>query len=258
MESQKRRGVLVGGHHLAYNLPGGQICEFTATYYFRNSEQPMSTRHSFGEIHLEATANREHSQVRAVPETSFRIVILGDFSGRANRGLCERGDALASRRPLLIDRDNFDSALAKIAPRLDVASGGDDGFRISLRFADLDDFHPDQLFEKVPIFQKLRETRQKLDNPATFAKAASELGLVGKQPSEEKAPQTAAHQFSSADIQRVVSGSLLDEMVEATEGRAAEGYTSNRPDEWTTLLNKIVASALRGESRSSPAESWSL
>ena len=205
------------------------------------SEQPMPTRHSFGEIHLDVTAGREQPQVTPDPETPFRIAILGDFSGRANRGLSESGDALASRRPLMIDRDNFDSVLAKIAPRLELAPGGEDGFRISLKFGDLDDFHPDRLFEKVQIFQKLRETRQKLNDPATFAKTASELGLVGKQPSAQKAPQAAAQQVSPADIQRVVSGSLLDEMVEATEGRAAEEYPSKRPDEWTTLLNKIVA-----------------
>lgn len=29
-------------------------------------------------------------------------------------------------------------------------------------------------------------------------------------------------------------------MVEATEGRAGDEYTSKRPDEWTTLMNKIV------------------
>lgn len=84
----------------------------------------MPTRHSFAEIHLEATADREQPQVRPDPETPFRIAMLGDFSGRANRGLSESGDALASRRPLLIDRDNFDSVLAKVAPRLELASGG--------------------------------------------------------------------------------------------------------------------------------------
>jgi type VI secretion system protein ImpC len=201
----------------------------------------MPTRHSCGEIHLDVTASGKQPQVRLDPETPFRIAILGDFSGRANRGLSGSGDALASRRPLMIDRDNFDSVLAKIAPRLELAPGGEDGFRISLKFADLDDFHPDRLFEQVQIFQKLRETRQKLNDPATFAKTASELGLVGKQPSAQKAPQAAAHQVSKADIQRLVSGSLLEETIEATEGRAAEEYPSRRADEWTALLNKIVA-----------------
>jgi len=201
----------------------------------------MSARHSFGEVHLDVDTGRERAQVRPEPETPFRIAILGDFSGRANRGLSERGDALANRRPRMIDRDNFDSVLAKMAPQLELMPGGEDALRISLKFTDLDDFHPDRLFEQVQIFQKLRETRQKLNDPATFAKMASEMGLVGKQPSAPIAPQAPAQQISSADIQRVVSGSLLEEMVEATEGRAAEEVPSKRADEWTTLVHEIVA-----------------
>ena len=85
----------------------------------------MPSRHSFGEIHLDVTAGREQPLVTPGSETPFRIAILGDFSGRTNRGLSERGDALASRRPQMVDRDNFDSVLARIAPRLELAPGGD-------------------------------------------------------------------------------------------------------------------------------------
>ena len=197
----------------------------------------MSTRHSFGEIHLDVTAGRERSHARPDAETPFRIAILGDFSGRANRGLCEGGDAVASRHPVMIDRDNFDSVLAKIAPRLDLASGGEDSFGISLQFADLDDFHPDKLFERLQIFRKLREMRQKLSDPATFSKTAAELGLV----SSAGAPgHTPVPRVRSEEIESVVSGSLLAEMVEATEDRA-EKDAPRRPDEWATLVNKIVA-----------------
>jgi type VI secretion system protein ImpC len=141
----------------------------------------------------------------------------------------------------MIDRDNFDSVLARIAPRLELAPGGEDAFRISLKFGDLDDFHPDRLFEQVQMFQKLRETRQKLNDPTTFAKTASELGLVAKQPPAQIAPPPPAHRVSGEDIERVVSGRLLDEMVEQTERRTAEEVPSKPADEWTTLLNKIVA-----------------
>jgi type VI secretion system protein ImpC len=201
----------------------------------------MPSRQSFGEIHLDVTAGREQAMVTPGSETPFRIAILGDFSGRKNRGLCETGDALASRRPQLIDRDNFDSVLAKIAPQLDLLPGGEDASRIALKFGDLDDFHPDKLFEKVQMFQKLRQTRRELSDPATFAKTASELGLVGKQPTPAKAPPARAHEVSKADVERAVSGSLLDEMIEATEGRAAEEAPSKRGDELSSLVKEIVA-----------------
>ena len=58
----------------------------------------MPSRHSFGEIHLDVTAGREQPLVTPGSETPFRIAILGDFSGRTNRGLSESGDALAGSR----------------------------------------------------------------------------------------------------------------------------------------------------------------
>ena len=201
----------------------------------------MSNRPSFGEIHLDVTAGREQSRVRPEAETPFRIAILGDFSGRANRGLLESGDALASRPFRLIDRDNFDSVLAKLAPRLELAPAGEDGFRVSLRFAGLDDFHPDRLFERVEIFRKLREMLQKLNDPATFEKTASELGLEIKPPTEGKVVRVESDFVgASADLQRAVSGSLLKEMIEATEDRRSEGHTSKRTDDWAALLKEIV------------------
>jgi len=209
----------------------------------------MSTRHSSGEIRLDVTAGREQVQARPDPETPFRVAILGDFSGRANRGLLETGDALASRRPIMVDRDNFDSVLAKLAPRLDLTPGGEDDLCIPLKFSDLDDFHPDKLFEQVKIFQKLRETRRKLGDSATFAQTAAELTSAAA-PSDAPPPQAAPAQVqgpapspraSAQDIQSLVSGSFLDEMVEETESKAQQDQSAKRPDEWSRLLHKLVS-----------------
>lgn len=208
----------------------------------------MSTRHWSGEIRLDVTAGREQAQARPEAETPFRVAILGDFSGRANRGLLESGDALAARRPLMVDRDNFDSVLAKLAPRLDLPPGGEGDLCISLRFGDLDDFHPDRLFEQVQIFQKLRETRRKLADSTTFAKMAAELTSAGAQAaapppqpaSLETQKPASSPRVSASDVQSLVSGSLLDEMLEATESKAQQDQSSKRPDEWTRLLQKLV------------------
>ena len=210
----------------------------------------MSTRHSSGEIRLDVTAGREQAQAKPDPETPFRVAILGDFSGRANHGLLESGDALASRRPIMVDRDNFDSVLAKLAPRLDLTPGGEGDLCIPLGFSDLDDFHPDRLFEQVQIFQKLRETRRKLGDPATFAQTASELGLrqetaphpVGPSPAGEgNQGRGGQARVSAADVQRLASGSFLDEMMEETESKAQQDPSSQREDEWSRLLHKLVS-----------------
>jgi type VI secretion system protein ImpC len=50
---------------------------------------------------------------------------------------------------------------------------------MAIQFKQLDDFLPDHLYRNLPLFQALRETRARLNNPATFAAAAAELGFAG-------------------------------------------------------------------------------
>ena len=58
-------------------------------------------------------------------EAPFRIVALGDFSGRAR----ERRPALAERRAVRVDIDNIESMFARIAPQAEIAGLQDDAGR---------------------------------------------------------------------------------------------------------------------------------
>src|SRR5215467_4473418 len=95
-------------------------------------------------------------------DTPFRILVAGNFSGGAGR----------VRKPIEIDRDNFDQVLAVIAPELRLAFGGQP---VSIKFRELDDFHPDQLFERLAPFQALRDLRRNLSDSATFAATAAQF-----------------------------------------------------------------------------------
>ena len=200
----------------------------------------MPDRHSFGEIHLDVTTGREQAPARPESETPFRIAILGDFTGRENRQLIEIGEAMANRRPKLIDRDNCDSILAKMAPQLNLDMGGTGGIPLTLKFADLDEFHPDSLFRRVPLFQKLRDTREKLSDPETFAETDGDLGIRSSGSTPSPAP-VETRRDKSADVQQALSGSFLDELVEATESKADQRRASGRPDPMSELVRKIVA-----------------
>ena len=109
----------------------------------------------------------------------FRIALLGDFSGRANRGIAEKGRPLAARRPVRVDRDSLDDAIARLAPRLtlDLPSGGE---RVDVGFASLDDFHPDSLYERLPRFRALREAG---------ARALASASMLAKQ-AQKQTPAT--------------------------------------------------------------------
>lgn len=126
---------------------------------------------------------------RPLDDTPFRIAVLGDFSGRGSRGAHESDAGLIRRPARPVDRDDLDEVMKEIGPELRLTLR--DGASLNIRFTSLDDFHPDRLFERLPVFQALRELRQRLANPSTFKAAAAELAGGGPAP-EPKRPSGAS------------------------------------------------------------------
>src|SRR5687768_5570513 len=109
----------------------------------------MPKPYDFGKVQLDVEPGAETPPQSPEPDTPFRILVIGDFTGRGSRGLPPHRP-----KPILIDRDNFEHVMARLAPsiKLDAA----DGRQIALSFRDLDDFHPDRLFEQLDLFRSLR------------------------------------------------------------------------------------------------------
>ena len=103
-----------------------------------------------------------------------RIALLGDFGGGAGAGRLDTGDELAAHKPIPVEFDTLEDALARLSlePQLPVGAGGRP---VSIRIEDLDAFHPDQLYRELELFRRLADLRKRLNNTATFAKAASEV-----------------------------------------------------------------------------------
>ena len=101
-----------------------------------------------------------------IPEDApFYLLLMGDWSGK-------RSDL---KRPVFIDRDNFEDVMRKlnVGLTLDLQGNGED--LVNLKFEELDDFHPDKIFHQVSLFNDLRGTRQRLMNENTFETAAREV-----------------------------------------------------------------------------------
>ncbi|MEO0387092.1 MAG: type VI secretion system contractile sheath large subunit [Pseudomonadota bacterium] len=107
---------------------------------------------------------------------TYRIAILGDFSGRAARGIVEGGDALAARRPIPLDIDTLEDVIAGFGLTLTLPLG-EDGVAVPL--PDLDALHPDALFEGIALFGALGAIRRRLKSGATAAEAATALAALG-------------------------------------------------------------------------------
>ena len=161
------------------------------------------------------------------PETPFCIAILGDFSGRESRGILEIGSALANRRAVLVDRDNFEEVLAKFHPEIKLPAGGESG-SLGLKFSELDDFHPDRIVERAGMFHRLREARIRLNDPATFAAAAEELGLASATSKTSRPVLEPPRLRVVSDPQLPPSGSFLDAVIEEATMKPTEEATDIR------------------------------
>jgi hypothetical protein len=109
----------------------------------------------------------------------FRMAIMGDFSGRAARGELETGEALSRRRAIRLDIDSVETVIAGFKTRL-VLPVGKDGAGIEVKLNGLDDLHPDELYEKVAMFDALSSLKRQLTSGATAASAAKSLQSWGK------------------------------------------------------------------------------
>jgi type VI secretion system protein ImpC len=104
----------------------------------------------------------------------FRLAVLGDFSARANTGELATGADLAKRKPLKVDIDNLDEVLGRLKPKLNLPIATDGG-SVEVSIGEMDDFHPDQLYDNVEVFSGLSGLRQRLKTTSMFAKAAAEV-----------------------------------------------------------------------------------
>ena len=171
---------------------------------------------SFGGVQIGAKEQAASGAVE--PGMPMRIAILGDFSGRANRGL-EAGPA----KLIQVDRDNLEEVLAKLDVRLErtiVAPGGEP---VSIRFREIDDFHPDRLVPQVELFESLRGTRRRLLNAATFDAAAAEVrGWSGAPAAAKPAPASPSDGGQGENV--------FELLMNETEKRSADERASGLAD----------------------------
>jgi len=147
-------------------------------------------------------AEEPRAIAEAEPETPFRILVAGDFSGGVGQ----------YRRPIEIDRDNFDEVMERVAPALRLPFGSGE---VALAFREMDDFHPDRLFENLAPFQALRDLRARIEDGSALPRANSQ--------------SSAAPPASGAD--------LLAQMM----GEAPAAAPAPKRSDWDQMLHELVA-----------------
>ena len=136
---------------------------------------------TFGELEVGVVSTMEESRSEPESETPFRILVMGDFSGRCNRGIVEPAGAMSTRRPLLVDRDNFEAVLAKLGVEihLPLGSGAQNSIGISIEGAVPSVSGGVGRIDRDPIREKSSEEDRCRQKGCRHALETAERGYVG-------------------------------------------------------------------------------
>ncbi|GAA6159886.1 hypothetical protein NBRC116589_20600 [Ruegeria sp. HU-ET01832] len=189
----------------------------------------------------------------------FRIAIFGDFSGRAARGQMETGDALAARAPILLDADTVEDVISSFATNL-VLPIGKDGAGIEVKLTEQDDLHPDELYEKVALFEGLSGLKGQLGAGATADHAAKQLTAWGEEfgqavvpPRKTSGGNTVRADLKLSDFQKLIgdtSGELaqpspVDDLLKRVVGPHIRKLPSPDVAAMKTAVDEALSTAMR-------------
>lgn len=169
---------------------------------------------------------------------TFRIILLGDFTGRANRGELDGADEIARRKPVRVEFDSLGEALEELSPRLRIPIAGGRSV-VELEFSELDDFDADHLFGACSLLEEAQGIRRRIERSVEKAVA----WIKGwPEPDDEDAR---GHDSSRAvDIPRVES---IDELASLSAAATVSENAEKLSD--SELLELICAPILRGPAR---------
>ncbi|MEM6973778.1 MAG: type VI secretion system contractile sheath large subunit [Pseudomonadota bacterium] len=193
-------------------------------------------------------------------EGRTRIALLGDFSGRAGRGLVETGAALGTRRAIKLDIDTLDDVIAgfRMVLPLSLGAGGE---AVDVDLGSIDDLHPDELYSANPLFAELSTLRQRLKSGAGVDKAiatmqgwAEALGeTLPTLPKTSRGASVPADQnlddfaslIAGTPIGRAPKASPIDEILRMAVGPHVVAAPDPRAESMIAALDAALSSSMR-------------
>lgn len=131
-------------------------------------------------VHISYDVETEGGAVKK--ELPFVVGVMGDFSGDPTQPL----KPLKDRKFVQIDRDNFNSIMARMTPGVSMKvenmlseAGGE--MQVDLKFNSMDDFEPGAVVEQVEALRRLKETRDRLRDLMTKIDRSEELETLLEQ-----------------------------------------------------------------------------
>lgn len=193
----------------------------------------------------------------AVRPAQVHVLIAGDCSGRAARGVCQ---PLDGRAPRPVDVDKLDAVVRGWGARLPTPLVDAAGEACWLEPRSLDDLHPDQLLVSVVPLAELFELREKIERDVHARDrlgallASSEPGTSAASPSQNVAggagPAGAPSESSDDTLTRLLGGGRPAQA--AAPAAAAPAVTAGGID-MTRLISSIIGNAATAQREAMPA-----
>ncbi len=203
---------------------------------------------STGGISLE-TGRKQTSNTIPVKRSGsepFHMLILGNFSGSHSNQNSDEAipidlAGIANRKLLEVDRDNFDELFATLDVQLNLPIADE-----PILFSELDDLHPDYLYERIPLFDKVKSLKRRLKSADTFAAAAKEINLgdaaIRSETSEPAEPFQPSKSSEAAPVSSPDdSESLLDALLGSQKGKTSATISAAGEIDVSRLVKDIFA-----------------
>ncbi len=181
------------------------------------------------EFDFEMAGGNKSQRVETSP---FVMMILGEFGGNIE-SKANSDPAWLMQVPVRnVDIDNINQLWSVFEPRLEIDI---ESSTVELAPTDLDDFHPDHLFNTLPLFAELRKLRKRLLDPDTSVDALAEVtSSVVEQSTDSDVVSDEANPNTSESGDQMFERLLGDRREQATPVVAA---TQDRLD---SLLQRVV------------------
>ncbi len=138
----------------------------------------MAGKKSRGAIEMNVVVGGRGAPSKPGDDTPFRVLVLGSFADATP----------ASTKPVHVEVTDLDDLIERWSPTLSLTMA--DGAVIDVAFEALDDFHPDALYDRLPVFAAVRKLRKELQDSSTFGAAAEGIRKASSHGSGESDGQT--------------------------------------------------------------------
>ena len=190
-----------------------------------------------GRIEFEFSTRSKGARGPHSESSPMRLLVLGDFSGRGLNSGSPDQPALSQRKLHPVDLDNLDQVLGRIAPEMTLSL--DERLAARITFSAIDDFHPDTLFQRVPLFDALRDIRARLHNRDTYTEAAAQLRTMLSL--QAPAAPAGAHATLVADAEGAENdAATLERLMGRPAGAATPAGNPTR-----SAVDRLIGAAVR-------------